>query len=381
MTAFFFSPFPVAHSRPLERWVLRRFSGPVLSSAFASPPLDWRTIEYSYVDNLGQLRLGHQANPEIFGAIQWTTPVSDSAVIGQPGMSALSDGRVQVTVQDNDSGIWSIAQTEVASATWGGWSYLGGSMSSTPTQVTLADNTTVVFAVDSDGSLWHYRPASNMGPWRNLGDQDLVGPVTTASMQQGVQLFARDMTGAIRTALYANDGSMSAWTSLGGTGITDRPAVVVYPGPRLRVFVRAADGSVQTKLQEVDGSWPADWSTVGTFTAAGAPAAILDPVLGRTAVVARGVDNEMYRVFEAGQGTGTWSDWGRVDTEVSDPAATDPTVVPFTNGSGQSWAIVYRNANDATRLYNRQVPSLALQAKAATGAPGFTRHTLPAPPD
>ena len=75
------------------------------------------------------------------------------------------------------------------------------------TAVTLAGGTTVVLAVDDEGKLWHYRPVGSTSYWRSLGDQDLVGPVTTVAVQQGVQLFARDTAGAIRTALYATDGS------------------------------------------------------------------------------------------------------------------------------------------------------------------------------
>ena len=339
------------------------------------------TIEYTYVDNLGTVRLGHQTSVDDFGSVQWSTAAGNEAFTGQPGLSQLSDGRVQVAAQHADGDVWAIGQTSAGGAAWGAWSDLGGSMTSTPTQVTLANGTTVIFAVDDEGKLWHYRPVTSTSYWRSLGDQDLVGPITTVAVQQGVQLFARDTTGAIRTALYATDGSMSAWTTVGGTGIADRPAVVVYPGYRLRVFVRAGDGTVQTKLQDTTGGWPADWDTVGAFTVAGAPAAILDPVLGRLAVVARGTDGEVYRVFEAGQGTGTWGNWALVNPDVSDPAATDPTVVPFTNGSGQSWLIVFRNANDATRVYQRQVPTAALQAKSATAAPAFAGHTLPMPPD
>jgi hypothetical protein len=246
--------------------------------------------------------------------------------------------------------------------------------------VTLSTGVTLNFGVDADGKLWHHRVVTGTTSyWRSLGDQDLVGPVSAVPVQQGVQIFARDTAGAVRTALYANDGSMSAWTNLGGAGIVDRPAAIVYPGYRMRVFVRGGDGIVQTKLQDVGGAWPADWEPVGSFAAVGAPAAILDPVLGRVAVVARGADNEVYRVFETAQGTGAWKEWLRVNTEQSDPAASDPTVAPLTTADGQTWVIVYRNANDAVRVYERG-PAPGLQARAAKAAAEFTGHTLPAPP-
>lgn len=99
---------------------------------------------------------------------------------------------------------------------------VGGSMASSPTQVTLNNGTiVVVFAVDSDGALWCYRSLGGVPYWRNLGDQDLVGPVTAVVVPDGVQLFARDTTGAIRTAMFYAD-STSNWTSLGGAGSTGR---------------------------------------------------------------------------------------------------------------------------------------------------------------
>lgn len=354
------------------------------TSVIQPPPVGTAvgTIEYAYVDNIGRVRLGHQTSVDNFNSVQWTTAAGNNAYTGQPGISAYTDGRVQVTVQNADGDYWTASQTAYGSATYNPWVDLGGSMTSSPTQVTLSSGATVNLGVDDDGKLWHHRVVTgSTSYWRSLTDQDLVGPVTVAPVQQGVQIFARDTAGAVRTALYANDGSLSAWTNLGGGGIVDRPAAVVYPGYRLRVFARGGDGTVFSKLQNVGGTWPADWETVGSFTAAGAPAAILDPVQGRVAVVARGTDNEVYRVFETAQGSGVWGEWSRLNPDVADPAASDPTVAPITNSAGQIWVIVFRNANDATRVYERQLPTTALRAKASKAAPEFVGRTLPAPPD
>ena len=159
-------------------------------------------------------------------------------------------------------------------------------------------------------------------------------------------------------------------------------AAIVYPGYRVRVFVRSGDGTVQTKLQDVGGAWAADWEPVGSFAAAGAPAAILDPVLGRVTVVARGTDNEVYRAFETAQGSGAWNEWLPVSTDFLDPAASDPTVTPITTSAGQTWVIVFRNANDAVRVYERRsvTGQQARAAKTAKAASEFVGHTLPAPP-
>ena len=92
--------------------------------------------------------------------------------------------------------------------------------------------------------------------------------------------------GTIKTALYSTDGTLSAWVDLGGN-VTGVPAAFINQGYRTGVVARAADGALVMKKQELGGAWPATWQTVGTFTAAGSPAAIVDPALSRIAVVAR----------------------------------------------------------------------------------------------
>jgi hypothetical protein len=345
------------------------------------------TVEYAYVDNIGRVVSGHQTDLDNFSSVQWTVLSGNEALSGQPALTQLTDGRVQVAAQHTSSNIWVNSQTAVNSATWKSWSDLGGSMESSPAMARLTTGTTVVFAVDVDGKLWAYAQTGTVPFWRNLGDQNLVGTPVVTAVNGGLQIFGVDSAGAVKTIRYATDGSVSAWTSLGGTGATGAPAVVLYPGYRLRVFVRAADGTIATLLQDATGgTWPAAWTQVGTMVAAGEPAAILDPVVGRTAVVVRGTDNAIYRSFETGQGTGTFGEWAPA-FEFPDPAATDPTVAPFTNVNGQTWIIVFRNLNNASRVYvaGDMPPAGALAGSNRSTEAGqpdrsFTAVTLPAPP-
>ncbi|MGW4465964.1 hypothetical protein [Micromonospora sp. NPDC004704] len=354
-------------------------------------------IEYAYVDNIGRVVSGHQTDPDNFGSVQWTVLSGNEALTGRPALTQLTDGRVQLAAQHAGSNIWVNSQTAVNSATWKTFSDLGGSMAAPPAMTRLTTGTTVLFAVDVDGKLWTYAQTGAVPYWRNLGDQNLVGTPVLAAVNGGVQVFGVDTTGAVKTIRYATDGAVSAWTSLGGSGATGTPSVVLYPGYRLRVFVRAADGTIATKLQDATGgTWPATWTQVGTLAAAGAPAAILDPVLGRTAVVVRGTDDTIYRSFETAQGTGAFGEWAPV-FDFPDPAATDPTVAPLTNVNGQTWIIVFRNLNNASRVYvasdlpaARSAGANAAGAKQqaaetdprATTAPErtFRAVTLPAPP-
>jgi hypothetical protein len=104
---------------------------------------------------------------------------------------------------------------------------------------------------------------------------------------------------------------------------------------------------------------------------------VLDPPTGRLLVVARGTNNEIYRVFENAAGAGAWGDWLPLANDGTDPSVTEPTISEFTNGGGGSYLIAFRNQDDATRVYTRQ----SVSGKAAsTKAPAFSAHGIAAPP-
>ncbi|MBB5897225.1 hypothetical protein ACFFS4_40215 [Kutzneria kofuensis] len=315
------------------------------------------TLEYAYVDNAGRVVEGHQSDVDNFGSVQWTVISGNEAFTGQPSLTQLANGKIQVGAQYTDGGdIWADTQTAAGVQTWSPWADFGGSMASPPVTSKLSDGTVVDFAVDADGKLWAYAQTGSVPFWKNLGDQDLVSGISVVQVRDGLRVFGLNGAGSLRSIEYYNDGTLSAWSDLGGFGLSGQPAVVVRPGFLLQVFARSADGTIVTKLANSDGSWPADFQPVGTFVAAGAPAAIMDPALGRLAVVVRGTDNEIYHVWETATGSNTWGDWTKT-VAATDPAATDPGVAPYLNSNGQSWMITFRNANGAVRFYDRQLPS------------------------
>jgi hypothetical protein len=222
------------------------------------------------------------------------------------------------------------------------------------------------FAVDADGKLWAYEQDSTPA-WRNLGDQNLTGTVTVVKVRDGVRVFGVDTAGAIRSILLYDDGSFSGWISLGGTGLS-KPAVVVRPGYVLQAFARGADNTIVTKSQDSSGVWSADWKSIGSFgtveapeafTATGAPAAIMDPQLGRISVVVRGAtDKHIYQLWETSVGSNTWGTWHESIPSAGEAASTDPTVAAYSLGTSQGFAIVFRNINDAVRVYDRSLDNL-----------------------
>jgi hypothetical protein len=243
-----------------------------------------------------------------------------------------------------------------------------------------ADGSVALLALDATGKPWHLTQSSVAGPygtWRSLGTTTLTGQLSAVPGQNGLQLFGTDTSGAVLTATLYATGTATAWTNLGGTGYTGTPAAVVYPGYRMRVFARTATGTIVTKIQNTSLAWPTAWSPVGSQTAAGAPVAVLSPLNGKTEVLVRGTDGNVYSTGETAQGSGTWRDWVPV-LQGSDVAATDPTILSYNDGVGLRWGFLFRTADQASRFYTVETTLAARTAQ--DQGPAFHANALPAPP-
>jgi hypothetical protein len=337
------------------------------------------SLEYAFVDNIGRLMYGRQTDPDNFGSLLWAPLGGGEAFTGQPVLGENADGRVQVTGHNTDTDVWVRTQTAKGSPDWGAWIDLASAMTWHPTVGRLPDGTLVGFAVDPQGQLWVQPQSGPNGTylgWGNLGAASLAGTPTVVTTATGIRLFALDTSGAMKTASYAS-GALSTWTSLGGSGLNGSPAAVVLPGYIVRVFVRGADGTILTKQQGSTGTFPAAWDPVGVFTAAGSPSAVLSPVSGKLEVVARGADGHIYNTGETEQASGIWRSWN--DVTSFDTAATDPTAFTYANASGPTWAFVFRNIDQATRVYTvSQTTGLTATAE-STAPPTFSKQTIPQP--
>ncbi|MEJ3747625.1 tachylectin-related carbohydrate-binding protein [Actinomycetes bacterium KLBMP 9797] len=337
-------------------------------------------VEYAYTDNIGRLVHGRQSNVDNGSSTQWAPVASDHAFTGTPALISNPQGLVQIASQNTGGDYLALTQASAGSPLWAAWVGLGGFMKYPPAVARMPDSTMVMFGVDAAGALWVRHQDGTAGqflPWRPVGSAGagLAGTPLVADGSNGSRtLIVAGAGGTLHTARYTA-GTLSSWTSLGGSGFTGAPSVVALPGNRLRIFARAATGEILMRQQEADGTMPGGWSPVGTFTAAGAPSAILDPT-GRLSVVARGTDGEVYAVFETGQGTLQWGTWNRVNPLASDPAQSDPTVARIVNGSGETWVIVWRNINNQVRRYDRSLESTAAARSTAPGSAPFTPHPL-----
>ncbi|MEW2521969.1 tachylectin-related carbohydrate-binding protein [Actinacidiphila alni] len=349
------------------------------------------SLEYAYSDNNGRLVYGRQSDPSDTNSVQWTTVGGDEGFAGQPSLGRKQDGRVTLTAHNLTGSIWTRNQTAKDNPDWGGWIDLAGAMVAHPTTASMPDGTLVEFAADADGKPWYrieQRPNVDFMGWEPLSGPAFTGAFTTATVRNGIQLFGLDASGAVQTALF-NGTSVSAWTSLGGSGLNGSPAVVVNPGYRLRLFVRDADGHIVTKAQSAEGgAYDADWTQVGDQIAAGSPAATLSPTTGSIEIVVRGTDSLIHSTGEAIQGSGTWRDW---ETPTPTETATDPTVLNYSTANGQIWGYSFRTTTNQVWLFSTSTTGFAARAKTAQGsaapetgapvrAPAFTGHALPAAP-
>ncbi|GAA5178689.1 hypothetical protein GCM10023322_06450 [Rugosimonospora acidiphila] len=342
------------------------------------------TIEYAYTNNVGWLLHGHQTDPNNVLSVQWTVISGTLALTGTPSLAGQADGKLAVVAHNADGTIAVNTETSNDPAVWGAWSDPAGPMASEPAIARQTDGTLVAFAVDASGVLWALpEKAANGGyaSWVSLGVGGLSGTPVVVPVASGLQVFALTPSGAVTTVLYASNRTTSGCTTLAGSGFTGQPSVIAYPGNRLAIFARAADGSIQTVKQDATGAFPETWDTIGTFTAAGPPAALLSPSTGKTELVARGADGAIWSTGETIQGSGEWRDWVSVST-VGDVAATDPTVFQYSTGTDPTWAFVFRNDNNDTRIYEARSTGVGAQAARVAGPArtGFTAQTLPAPP-
>jgi hypothetical protein len=343
------------------------------------------TLEYAYTDGNGRLMHGRQADPTDFNSVQWTPIHDNEAFAGRPSLAEQADGRVTVTAHNINGSVWTRDQATQSSADWSNWVDLAGAMAQHATTATLPDGRLVQFSVDAEGRPWYRGEQTANGyftSWLPLNGGSHSRPLTAVTVRDGVQLFGVNSSGSLTTALFSGDGTLSAWTNLAGTGFTGTPAVVVYPGYRLAVFARDADGHIVTMRQATEGAaFPDAWSQVGDATFAGAPSAVISPLTGTTEIVARADDGYMYNTGEQTPGSGTWRAWQQVSYEA---AATDPTAFTYTNSSGLTWAYSYRTGTNQTRVY--EVAPAAFAAARSTAAPAtapaapaFTAHDLPVP--
>lgn len=338
------------------------------------------SLEFAYTDNIGRLVHGRMADASDFNGVQWTTVSGNEAFTGRPTLTGHTDGRVVLTAQNTSGSIWQRDQTAKASADWNDWIDLAGAMAHHAVTAKTPDGLLVQFAVDGEGKPWYriqQRANVDFMGWMPLSGSGLGGTLQAVTVRDGIQLFATTTGGTQTTAKFSANGTLSAWTGLGAQNISGTPALVIYPGYRIRVFANDGQGHIVTAVQSAENGAYGAWETVAGLTADGEPSAVISPLTGLTEIVARGTDGTIHNTGETTQGSGTWRAWQQVTSEA---AATVPTAFTYTNSNGPTWAYTFRTADNQTRVYVVQQSFAARTAAAASGtAPAFEDRALPGP--
>ncbi|WP_433571576.1 tachylectin-related carbohydrate-binding protein [Streptomyces sp. CA-251247] len=318
------------------------------------------TLEFAVADSLGQLSHGRAADSSDVNNVTWTVLSEGEAFSGTPSLAEQADGRIAVTAHNTSGSVWLRNQAAKSSAAWANWSDQAGAMAQHPVTAKTAGGLLVQFAVDGGRPWYRIQTAVNadfMG-WMPLTGSGLAGALTPVVVRDGLQLFGRNTDGTLSTALFKDDGSLSAWTSLGAQTVTGAPAVVVYPGFRIGVFATDTTGNVLTTTQSAPGAPYTAWTQVDTVGAAGSPSAVLAPS-GRTEIVVRGTDGNIHSTGETLPASGVWRSWKLVSQEVS---ATHPTAIVYGAGANRTWGYVFRAPDNQVRFYTAEQASFSARS-------------------
>ena len=322
-------------------------------------------ISLAFVDRTGTGWYG--STFPLSGSVVWQPLPTEQTLTGTPALLAAGSG-VQVLARSPVGDVFGVLPPGRAR-----WVDTGGPVASDPA-VPGYGSLPVPYSVAAgrDGRIWYARDDGVHVPflaWRPLGAAGIARGVAVAQAREGVQVFALDATGTLRTAPLHADGALGAWT-LVGSGLTGQVSVLTLPGYRYVVAGRTPAGAVQVRFQESGtGAWPGAWTTLPGVTAAGTPSLLLpDSPRGAVTIVVRGSDGQAYVTSETVQASEVFEPWTAV--AAPEPIATDPTPFEFrVEGGNASWGFVTRTADDETLLFT---------ASATAGA-GFERLSLPAP--
>lgn len=306
-------------------------------------------VHYGYVDSEG--RAVHAETADLTGG----TPFDANVVPGLTGVTATTaigeyqDGRVVLTANGTDAD----ARESVLGTNdlWSQPANEGGFLVTPPATARLTGNMLAMFALDANYGLWTRRQASAnapLGAWQSIGATPLANQrLTVVPTSTGARIIGLGQDGRFHTATYDN-GTLSTWTSLGGSGFTGTTSAVVMPDATVQVFATDSAGTVQTQRQTATG-FPGTWTALPGVTALGSPSAIMSPA-GTLQVVIKGTGNYPYYAGQTAPGASTYTTWRTITT--SEETSTDPTALAVPGAS--TWVVGYVNDIGVPKLLRSQ---------------------------
>lgn len=307
-------------------------------------------LHYGYVDPEG--RATHGEADDLSGQFPFGVQVVPglTGVTASTAMGEYQDGRVVLNANGTDTDVRESVRG--ADDVWSAPTNEGGFLVTAPSLARLTGNILAEFSLDAGYGLWTRRQAAintPLGAWQSVGTTPLAHQrLTVVPTGTGARIIGLGRDGRFHTATYEN-GTLSAWTSLGGAGFTGTASAVVMPDNTLQVFATDSTGTVQTQRQTATG-FPGTWTALSGVAAAGSPSAVMS-VGGMLQVVTRGPGNYIYYSGQTAPGSSTWTAWQTITT--SDETSTDPTAL--TVPSAGTWVVGYLTDTNEPKL--RRAPA------------------------
>jgi hypothetical protein len=263
------------------------------------------------------------------------TPLGGVLTSG-PDASSGGSSSLDVFVRGTDNGMWRISWN---GATWGNWQPLGGGLTSDPGAIAPSATQTNVFVRGTDNQLWTISAASGVfGAWQPLGGVLTSGPDAAAWMATTthVEVFVRGTDNQLWHK-WSDNGTWTGWQPLGG-GLTSDPGAESWSANRIDVFVRGTDNQLWHKWFS-GGVWYG-WEPLGGVLTSGPD--VSSCAAGHLDVFVIGTDGQLWRKGFNGSAWGNWQplggQWTSSPSAVCRPGAS--TVDLFARGTDMAlWQV------------------------------------------
>lgn len=340
-----------------------------------TPPTDGSVgpLRYAYVDNVGGPRIITQTDPtNLASAVRDAAGPLDAILTGRPAVGQTADKKGVAAFRSVTGDLWTRTEQTVGDTAWGPWVNHGGPDLTGITMATLANGRLAVFGIGARGelSILPQLADGRFGAWRSTGLGNLTGTPVTVATPDGTQIFVTDADGSVQTALWTGT-ALTGCAVVGDAAIVGTPAVVSYPGSRLRLFGTTADGALISIAQNSARVFPPTWTTVRDSGVKGSPAAVFNRNAGRVTVLVRGADDLIHGTTESAQTSGVFGPWEQAS---SVETRTDVVAMPYVAGGNEAFYFAFRDVNQVERMVVANYPTAAaLRA----GRPAFTERKVP----
>lgn len=313
-------------------------------------------------ESSGSVESMETVNPQI----DWSTWTLKGNTNVAPGAASMAPGRVDLFVRNAADG--QLVTRTWLNGAWGGWSSLGGVLTSRPAAVSWGPNRLDVFGRGGDGQLWHKWFDGSWHAWEPLGGTMTTdGPAVASDAAGNLDVFVRRPDNKLGHLTYRAGTGWSAWDVMPGM-IQSAPAIVSTAPGTFDLFARWSDNSLRTRHYPVTSgsgiftivTW-GGWTNLGGTLSTG-PSAAPGQGVDSINVYALGGDNDVWQIGKSAVG---WDTWRHLDTKVPDEGAfgSEPIAV---SPAGDSCTHLFARMSNNTVFHHDCGQTASVQINAGT---------------